>query len=367
MKPNNGEGFISDRDIFIIVTSNIIGVLTLTLPRIIAAETSAADGWMAIVAGGEIACLLAWIVAKIASAFPNQSFFSFASYLVTKPVAVFITLLFTLQYIAIASFQVREIAALSHQYLFDHTPAEVISLTFLLVVVYAVSGSRASIFRLSVLFFPIVIGGLIIVILLPLAFIDIENLLPIFQTDFRGYLKATQSSINSFMGFGIVLFYIAFVKNPQNTPKMTVLGTLLPVILSLFAFVICIGVFGNAVTSNLFFPTFDLSRTVEIPGGFFERFDAILFVIWTIIIFTTCLLAFDLAVLTISMIFTKFKKMNIILALSPVIFFISMLPKNYLELIQVSKYIAIFTFIYFLIVTLLLAVAYKIKGGNQLE
>lgn len=367
MKPIYGEGFISDRDIFIVVTSNIMGVIPLTLPRVIAQHTISADGWLAILIGGGIASLFAWVVAKLASSFPNQSFYSFASYLVTKPVAVIITLLFSLQYFMVTCFQIREISALAHQYLFDQTPIEVVSLSFLLVVVYAVAGSRAGIFRLNVLFFPIVMGGLLILILLPLGFIDVENFLPVFQTDFQGYLKATYSSVNTFMGFGIVLFYIALVKNPKGAPKMTVLGILSAMIFCFFLFIVCIGTFGNSTTSNLFFPIFDLSRAVEIPGGFFERFDAFLFVIWTVNVFTTCLLAFDIVVMTITMVFTKVKKMNVIFALSPTIFFISMLPKNYLELIQIGKYLPPFILIHLIIVTMMLGIAYKLKGGNQIE
>ncbi|RHW35799.1 spore gernimation protein [Lysinibacillus yapensis] len=365
MKLQSEEGFISDRDIMIAVISNIIGLLTLTLPRLLAANTNSSDGWLAIVLGGGIVSFFAYIVSKIASSFPNQSFFSYASYLVSKPLAVFFTLMFTLQYLAIASFQVREISVLAHQYLFDQTPREVIALAFLLVVIYAVSGSHAAIFRLNVLFLPIIIGGLLILILLPLGFIRTENLLPVFQTDIKGYLKATYSSITSFMGFGIVLFYIALVKSPENTPKMAVRGVLVITFLNLLLYIVCIGVLGNLTTENLFFPSFDLSRTVDIPGGFFQRFDSILFVVWTMIIFTTALMAFDIAVMTLMMVFEKLKKIKVIFTLSPILFFISMLPKDYLELTKVSSVMSSFIVIYLVIVTILLGVAYKIKGGNQ--
>lgn len=365
MKPTQIHGFISDRDIMIAVTSNIIGVPTLMYPRLIAQDTSAADGWLAIVLGGSMACILAWILAKITSSFPNQNFLSFASYLLSKPVSVVIAVLFLLQFIVLTSYNVREITVIAHQYLFDRTPIEVISLSFLLVVIYAVSGSRAGIFRLNIIFFPITIWGLLILILLPLGLTKLENLLPIFQTDFQGYLRASYSSFNAFLGFGIVLFYISIVKEPKKTPKMTVLGVLIAVLLYLLLFIICIGTFGNATTANLFFPSFELSKTVELPGGFFERFDSILFVIWTIAIFTTALMSFDIVIMIIMMLFKKAKKLNIIFVLSPIIFILSMLPKDYIELIEVGKYLGMYMFSLVFFVTVLLGIAYKMKGGNQ--
>jgi len=367
MKPLYGKGIISDRDILIAVTTNILGVMTLSLPRIIAEETISSDGWVGIMLGGGVACIFAWVVAKLAILYPNESFFSIASQLLTKPVGVIITLFFSLQYISITSFQVREISALAHQYLFDQTPLEVISLAFLLVVAYGVCGSRAGIFRLNVLFFPFVLGGLILLILLPLGLIKPENLLPVFQTDLKGYIKSSYSSLNTFFGFGIILFYISLVKNPKNTPKMTVLGISINVFLYTLLYIVCIGTFGNSTTANLFFPTFDLSRTVVIPGGFFERFDSFLFLLLTMVLFTHCLMAFDIVVMTIMMVFNKTKKIKLVITLTPIIFFMSMIPKDYIELIKISKYIGFIKLISLLLVVILLGVAYKFKGGRQSE
>lgn len=365
MKPTKIHGFISDRDLMIAVASNIIGVLTLSFPKVIAEDTNAADGWLPILVGGGIACFLAWILTKIAISFPNQTFYNFSSYLLSKPIATIILVFFLIQFIAFTSFNVREVTVLAHQYLFDNTPIEVISLSFLLVVVYAVSGSRAAIFRLNLIFFPFVIVGLLMVILLPLGLVKFDNMLPTFQTDLQGYMRATFSSISTFLGFSIVLFYAAFVKDPQNTPTMIGKGILLPVVLNVFLFIVCIGTFGNATTRNLFFPTFELSRSVEIPGEFFERFDSILFVIWTIIIFTTTVFLFDVTIMMIMMLFKNAKKMNIIFIMSPLILLISMIPMNYVELIIISRLLNNSMFILMISVTVLLGIAYKVKGGNQ--
>lgn len=292
---------------------------------------------------------------------------SYASYLLSKPVAVIITFIFSIQFFLITAFNVRELSALSHLYLFDHTPQEVVSLTFLLVVVYAVSGSRAAIFRLNALFFPILIVGLLLVIMLPIRLIHFEQLLPVFQTDLKGFVKGTYFSLINMLGFGIVLFYIALVKKPEKTPKMTAIGVLVTTAFNVLIYIVCIGVFGNITTRNLFFPTFDLSRTAEIPGGFFERFDAFLFLFWTIIFFTTAMIAYDITVMTLRMIFKKLKKMTAVLMLSPIIFFASMIPKTYLDIMFFNRFLGHFTCIYLFIVTLLLAAAFKIKGGNSNE
>lgn len=353
---------IRDLDLMIAVTSNILAVLVLSMPRLIASKTVSSDGWIGILLGGLIACLFSWMVAKLVSKFPNQSFFSFSTDLLKKPVAIIVTLLFVLQYTIISAFQVREIAELSQQYLFDRTPIDVIALTFLLVVVYGASGSRAGIFRLNILFMPLVIVVVFFLLIFSLGFVELNNIFPVFQTDIQGYLQASTLSFQAFLGFGIVLFYISLVENPKNTPKRTALGVTWAMILYLLIYIICIGTFGNITTSNLFFPTLEVSKAIEIPGGFFERFDSIFFTIWTMAVFTTCLMAFDVAVMLFHLIFSKMKKINIVLIFSPIIYLLSMLPKNYIELVKITKIVNPLIAAYLFIVFVILTFAYKIKG-----
>lgn len=362
MKLYKNDDFIHDKDIMFAVASNTISITILFLPRYITEHTVSSDGWITIVLGGLIAILLGWLLAKIASSFPNESFLSFASYLVSKPIAILLCFLFILQFIMTSSFQMREIATLSHEYLFDRTPLEVVCLAFILVVIYAVSGSRTAIFRLIILFFPFIIIGLFLLVIAPIGSVKLENLLPVFESDLSGILSGTTSSLNAFLGFSIVLFYISLIKKPVQAPKMTILGILWPFAFYLIIFIVCVGVFGNITTYNLYYPVFELSKIVSVPGIFFERFDSILFIIWTIIVFTTCLMAFDIAVLLINLLFPKIKKQTIIFILSPVIFFLAVLPRNFIQINNIAKYMAYVEISYIVFVTFLLGIMLLIKG-----
>ena len=83
---------------------------------------------------------------------------------------------------------------------------------------------------------------------------------------------------------------------------------------------------------------------------------------WTIIVFTTSVMAFDIAVLLISLIFTKLKKQTIIFVLSPIIFFLAMLPKNFIQINNFAKYMSYIEIIYIVFVTFLLGTMLLIKG-----
>src|SRR5699024_6228105 len=124
------DGQISDKQILAAVPSFVIGVGILSLPSSLASETMASDGWIAILIGGMIALLMTWSIARFCASFPNQSFLSFASLIVTKPVSIVLTFLFAIISINITALQVRKIADISKHYLLKETPVDVISFTF---------------------------------------------------------------------------------------------------------------------------------------------------------------------------------------------------------------------------------------------
>ncbi|WP_332645671.1 GerAB/ArcD/ProY family transporter [Lysinibacillus sp. 54212] len=363
---NSVDEHISEYELMLLVTTNTLGVLILSLPRLIANKTISSDGWIGIVIGGGLACLFSWMIAKLVCKFPRQSFFSFSAQLLSKPVAIILTFLFIIQYILTSSYHARVLSELSRQYLFDRTPIEVLCLAFLLVVVYAVSESRVGIFRVNVLFLPIIIGITVMVLIFSLGSAEAQNIFPVFQTDIQGYFHATSISFQAFIGLGIVLFYISLVEKPKNAPKITALGVFWAMLLYLVTYIVCIGVFGNITTSNIMYPTLEVAKSIQFPGGLFERFDSVLFSVWVMTVFITCLIAFDIAVMLFQLIFSKMKKINIVLLLSPIIYFLSMIPEDYIELMEITSFFNYFIPTYLFIVFVLLAVAYKKKGMKHI-
>ncbi|WP_404452097.1 spore germination protein [Virgibacillus necropolis] len=357
-----GDEKISDREIMIAVPSIVISVGILSLPRNLATTSVASDGWIAILVGGALAVLITWLLAKLAIRFPNQSFFTFTSNILSTPVAIIISILFAVIWLSVAAHQVRSIADVSNLYLLYHTPVEVTALCFLLVVVYAVSGSRAGLFRLNMLFLPIILFIALTVFAFNLKWFEPNLLLPMFETDMQGYLKGLHTGVGSYAGFVIILFYIGLVDNPKKTPKMAAMGMCIPIVLYMMLFIICIGVFGNAVTSNLLYPTIELAKTVEIPGGFFERFESVFFIIWIMAIFNTTTMALDIAVLSLNSIFKHTKKVKIVFILAPIVYGISMFPQNLIEVSLLGTIVSNTAFIYTLFIALALFVVSKLKG-----
>src|SRR5699024_1773381 len=224
-----GDEKISHREIMVAIPSIVIGVGILSFPRRIAINTIGVDGWVTILASGIIMVFFAWLLARLASRFPQQSFLTYASKIVSKPMAIAIMVVFIVISITLAAIEVREISEIAKQYLFDKTPIESVALCFLLVVIYAASGSRAGIFRLNMMFLPIILFIALAVLVLNIGWFSLDRLLPVLETDIHGYIRGTGISLISYMGFSIILFYTSLVEKPEKVPKSAVIGMCIPV------------------------------------------------------------------------------------------------------------------------------------------
>lgn len=355
------DELISAKEIMIAVPSMVIGVGVLSLPGVLADSTMAADGLFLLLVAGIVAILFTWLVSRLAVKFPHQSFFEYCSLLVSRPVSIAFSVLWAFQGIFLVAYETRVIAAVSIKYLFDQTPLAVIGLVFLLVVMYAVFGSRVGLFRLNMLFFPIIVFISIVLVGLALVYIEKANFLPVFETDISELWKATQQSLFSFVGFGIILFYAKFVKNPKELPKKAAFGMSFAVGLYTIIFIVCIGSFGNQATGNLLYPTVELAKEVEVPGGFFERFESLFFVIWIMAIFNTTAIALDVSVLALNSLFKKDRKKQLIFVLAPLAYLIGMLPKDAAEVTVFGTFISYYGLGITVSITIILLIIAKLR------
>lgn len=184
-----GDEEIGPKELAFTVSSTIIGTGALSMPRLVATEALFSDGWIILLGGGLICVFLAWFLTKVAILFPKQNFFQYTSIYLTKPVAYGMSIILLLTFAGLTAYETRTISVISQTYLFGDTSVQWLSLFFLLVVVYGVCGSRVALFRLNMLFLPIVLVAILFLALLNVNLMKVQNLLPVFQTDWKHRAK----------------------------------------------------------------------------------------------------------------------------------------------------------------------------------
>jgi spore germination protein len=121
-------------------------------------------------------------------------------------------------------------------------------------------------------------------------------------------------------------------------------------------------VFGHYAAANIVYPTIEIAKEVEVPGGFFERFESVFFMVWIMTIFNTTAMAYDICLIALGSVFKKVKKMTWILALSPIIYIIAMTSQDLLELDTMGQWVSYSIFVYSVFIPLLLLLILKLRG-----
>lgn len=358
-----GEKPLSSLEMGMTITSMLIGVGILTLPRSVATYTRSFDGWMSILFAGCVALLAGWLVSKVAVRAGNRAFLDYSAALVGRPVTYLIAALQFTYFLGFCSFETRAIANISKQYLFDRTPVEYISLAFILVVVYGVSGSRSALLRLNVLFLPSVLIMIMIVVSFGYRWFEPVNLKPFFVTPPIGIAQGAKEVIYSLLGFEIILYYIVFMERPEKAPKAVLSGIALTVFIYLVLYQLVIGIFSNIGAMNIVYPTIELAKEIQFPGNFFERFESLFFVIWIMTIYNTAAMGFDLANECLSFLFKKLTKRYRLVILAPIAYLICMIPGDMAEFSTLGTIISYMA----MLSGILLPISLLMFGGKKKE
>ncbi|WP_456275217.1 GerAB/ArcD/ProY family transporter [Bacillus sp. AK128] len=365
MKPfEYADSDIGGKELVYIISSMSIGVGILTLPRLVTTHTKTFDGWIPILSAGVFFIIFGWLLAKTISIYGKKTFFEYCSVSLTKPVAYFLTIVLAFTFLVTCSLEARVVANISKLYMFDQTPIEAVALVFILVVVYAVLGSRIAIIRLNMMFLPIVLFVTLLVQAFNITLFDIDNLRPTFTTPLSGHLQAAQETVFSYIGYTVILVYIGLMKNPKVAPKMTMIGIGIPVLLYLIIFTIAVGVFGNMATAQITYPTIEVAKEIEAPGGFLERLESIFFTVWIMTLFNTASMALDIVIHLLRSVF-NINKNKLIFILSPIIYLIAMTPENTNQIQLLGKFIATIGLFYGVIFPVFLYTVQRIKGVDQ--
>lgn len=358
---------VGHKELAYAVISMIIGIGILTLPRQIAGVTKGSDGWISILLGGLISLFFLLVSMRLTIRFPRKSYLEIAGSIIGKPAAIILIFILGLYTLAFSAYETRAVSVMARTYLFEQTPLEVIVLTFLLVLVYGVSGPSTVLLRLNLMFMPIVFSIALFVLLLNLTFFEMNNLKPVFTTSFHGYLVSMKYTLQAYLGYSLVIiFYNHLLKQnqPRTALKTNVWAMSLIMILYLMFFITCVGVFSRAGTNQIIHPPIELAKQIEVPGQFFERFESVFFTIWVMTLFNSAAMAFDMGILALRSIFKETKRMTLIFILSPILYLTSMAPPNqisYFKAGEILSYVGIFLCMGIPLLLLMIAKARGIK------
>ncbi|CAH0208483.1 spore germination protein [Peribacillus simplex] len=347
----------------VIIINFILGTGLLTLPRSSTEKVHAPDVWISVIIGGIIAIIAGVIMVKLSQQFPDKTFYQYINEIVGKWVGSFLSLVIICYFLMTSGFQLRSMAEVIRYLLLEGTPTWAIIMIFMWVGLYLIIGGINPIARLFEIILPLTVILFLVVTFMSIKIFEIDNLRPVLGEGIIPVLKGVKTTALAFSGPEIMLLLLPFMNQPKKAVKALLVGVSIPLIFYVITVVMVIGALSVDGVVTRTWPTLDLIRSFEISGLIFERFESLLLVVWIMQIFATFTITYFAAALGLAQL-TKKSIHPFMFGLLPILYIISMIPKNMNDLFKQGDFVGNVALFLFGLLPLLLLIISRIKGGK---
>lgn len=276
---------MSSRQLMMLLTLHYWGSALLGLPSMIIG-LSGKDSWAPILLGMLIQLLVIRLFVALYSQMNGDTLGQFLSRILGKAGGkIMLALyLFCVPFL-IFILTLRSLGDFTSNDLFVETPPSAIYVLILFALVYCLYKGIIAVGRSAEITFPVAMALLLLFLLSLLHGAEWTNFLPVFE---KGGQPVFQGTI-MFLGYpnsevALSLFLVPFLKDKASYRKALVHSTWITSIALLLLTVLIIAVLGESLPPNMPYVSQFAAKTVTI-GGFYERIETIVTIIWFIVIF----------------------------------------------------------------------------------
>ena len=349
---------ISNRQLQILLVLDILGTGVTVLPRT-AAVSAGRDGWVSVLAAALAAAAVVWLAATLAGRFPSMSFPDYTAALLSKPLAAVLSVGLIGKLVVTCALELRVFGEIIRHTMLPETPFPVVCALMLLVSAYAAGKGYETRARIGEILIFIVVLPLVFIFALAARETDFTNLLPVMETPPVDILKGAGQSLFAFTGMELVLLAYPYLARPKRARGAAVGAVLLTGGLMAAVTVITIARFTAAGTVSSPWPVLDMMDTVDLPGSFIERQEALMMTFWIVSLFAVVNAGLFFSSLLLRDVVKRGKHFWYVLGLIPVIFLFSLCPadmtQTYVLLRLLNRVLG--TALYFGVIPILLVIA----------
>ena len=354
----NKNSKISSNQIKGLLITSILGVGVLSLPNNLAIIMGL-DGWIPIILASILMVGMIFLIIKIFDYFPGMDIFEISKTTLGTIISKVYQILFLIYMVILLAYISRTLGEVIKAFLLENTPIEVIIFTFILVTSYISRCEIDVIGRMGYFIYPLILGFIIFLLLVTLPNTKFENLLPLFQSDIKTLPTGLLASVISFGGFEILLFAVPYAEDKDGVLKSSISAIGVVSIIYLAIFVMATSQFGIHQLQRLPWPTLSLVKEIDLPGLFLENLDGVVTAIWVLVVFGTLAATYFSSAKILANLFKTKSHELFVLPLLPIIYTISLIPQNSVELqkymTKVLTYLAVVTIFVFPIIILIIS------------
>lgn len=194
----------------------------------------------------------------------------------------------------------REVVDFVTSKMLPGTPIPAILILFILIVIMATRLGIEVIGRTGEIFTPMVIVLFLVLTVAIIPQMEIVRMLPILEDGIKPVLRGSISiSAYTFLEPVVFLMFLPYVNQQKKITKSLLQGCFLGGIIIFLTVTVSVLVLGPDLTTRDIYPSYNIARRISV-GGFFERVEALIALLWMLTLFIEVTLYFYAFVLGMS-------------------------------------------------------------------
>lgn len=355
---NKIELFEMQTLLYFIMKAGFISVVINSLTDI-----AKVDSYICVILGSIIGFFILLIYIKILNVNPNKNIYENIMALLGKKIGYLFNTIIIIILISFSTILYYNIINfMGSKYLY-YTPNAIISLAFIIPIIYLIKYDIKVIVRCSIIIFFITIVLYFLSILGLLNQMKFHNLLPFMANGSSSIIKGTIVYICYvvFPIFTLLVIPKRDINNSSNYSRKLIKGYIFISILLVISEVSLISVLGSNLASLYKYPAYHLLRRIGL-GGFIQRVESILAIQWILSIFLAiCFICYNIKIIIKVLFNSSYPKYNFIIPL--LIMLLSFIEFNKIDYIKNQIFYLSIIFIFLFIVPSLTIILKKEKSG----
>ena len=331
------QKFVSNFSIICFLINFTLSQLILSLP-IIFSRVAGTAAYLVSIYIAILIFLLMSLMTKLYHPFWGLNIFTIAKYAFGNIGSKILSSLYTIIFVILTVFFLREVSETMKILLFDTTPILIISLFFTVSMIIGATAGLEGIVRACGYIIPIAILGVIITLIFAIPYFDINRLYPLVGHGLSPILTDGLLRISAYLGFIYLFDFVNYVRDEKEFKKIYTIYVIISFILITITLLANTLIFAYPYTDSNFFALYEIAKLTTL-NSFFLRSEIIY-------IFTLMIISFmfiiSLYYATLNFFNTTIStKTNIWtnIAIGVIIFALSNIPDN---LLQVFNYYNVF-------------------------
>lgn len=277
---------------------------------------------------GTICLFIVFLICTLFKNFPGLDIIDISKFLGGNVLKNIIGFAFIIYFVITSSMLLRNFCEGLKIVYYPYTNILYIILIFIITITFSNDLGFNSTIKTTTIIFPILLVSILLIFIGNLDNFSFQKILPILGNGYKSTFILGLSNIGTFSGIVYMYLLPPLLNEPKKYKKICILSIILSILFIFMCVATLLFMFSIYINTDEIMPLFSVSKYIEF-GNFFQRFEALFLLIWTISFCCYLSISFKFSTYIFAKLYTLSDTSQMISIFSIITFAIALFPSSY--------------------------------------